>query len=306
MARLFRPQILVALVVLCVPISAANTSNLNFATWINGTSEHEPAMQVQRINADTYAIRQSFASSSNAPFLYLLFGNERALLIDTGDIGAPVRQTTDGIVSEWLKETGRTAIPLVVAHTHSHTDHFAGDASFSNRPDTTVIGLATQDVADFFGIFNWPEGTAQFDLGGRVLDILAVPGHEAAHIAIYDERTKLMFSGDTVLPGNVLVPFDTFQNFRLSINRLAKFCATHQVKAFLGGHIEMRAAPGLAYEMNAPSHPDERRLELAPETINEIKTAIDAMADEPTIEVHNSFVIVPLPHEIMEPYEYHE
>src|SRR5277367_2976793 len=55
-----------------------------FKPWINGVLGSEPQMQVQSYDDDTYVIRQSIRTNFEGPFLYVLFGNERALLIDTG------------------------------------------------------------------------------------------------------------------------------------------------------------------------------------------------------------------------------
>ena len=55
---------------------------LPFKPWINGVSANEPQMQVQRYDEDTYVIRQSIRTNFEGPFLYLLFGSGRALLIE--------------------------------------------------------------------------------------------------------------------------------------------------------------------------------------------------------------------------------
>ena len=72
-----------------------------FAPWIDGTSANEPQMQVQRYDADTFVIRQSVKTNFEAPFLYLLFGKDRALLLDTGAGGLTVRPTVDGLIADW-------------------------------------------------------------------------------------------------------------------------------------------------------------------------------------------------------------
>jgi hydroxyacylglutathione hydrolase len=43
-------------------------------------------IQVHRFNAQTIVLREKLCSTWEAPFMYLLIGNKRALLIDTGDI----------------------------------------------------------------------------------------------------------------------------------------------------------------------------------------------------------------------------
>ena len=62
-----------------------------FAHWIDGTAAVEPEMQVQAVDADTFVIRQSVRTNFEAPFLYLLFGTQRVILLDTGAGGLKVR-----------------------------------------------------------------------------------------------------------------------------------------------------------------------------------------------------------------------
>ena len=144
-----------------------------FQPWIDGTRAAEPQMQVQRYDADTYVIRQSVKTNFEAPFLYLLFGKDKVLLLDTGAGGLQVRPTIDGVIADWLKAHQRAAIPLVVAHTHSHGDHRSGDGEFKDRPDTVVVGWTPKEVAAFFNFGAWPADVVKFDLGGRVLDVIA-------------------------------------------------------------------------------------------------------------------------------------
>ena len=99
-----------------------------------------PQMQVQRYDADTYVIRQSVKTNFEAPFLYLLFGQDRALLLDTGAGGLTVRPTIDGLIADWLKAHHRASILLVVAHTHSHGDHRSGDRGIQGTGRTCAGG----------------------------------------------------------------------------------------------------------------------------------------------------------------------
>jgi hydroxyacylglutathione hydrolase len=126
-------------------------------------------------------MRQSKAVHFEAPFIFLLFGNERALLLDTGATADParfpLRSTVDRLVAEWLAEHPRESYELVVAHTHGHGDHKAGDRQFADRPQTTVVAPELDAVREFFGFAAWPGPNVAFDLGGRVLEIAAIPGH---------------------------------------------------------------------------------------------------------------------------------
>ncbi|WP_067733246.1 MBL fold metallo-hydrolase [Novosphingobium naphthalenivorans] len=267
----------------------------HFTHWIDGTTGSEPETQVQRIDADTFVIRQSVETNFEAPFLYLLFGRDRALLLDTGAGGLKIRPTVDRLIDAWRARHGGRPIRLVVAHSHSHGDHHAGDSEFHDRPDTDVVGLAPEQVAAFFGIADWPQDTGHLDLGGRVLDIIPTPGHEPAHVMVYDARTQLLFSGDMLYPGRLYVSLDKFGDFRASAARLAAFARTHPIRALLGAHIEMTTTPGQDYPMRAATHPSEHPLPLPPSVIAELHQAVENAGPAPEIDRHADFIVYPLP-----------
>ncbi len=263
--------------------------------WIDGTNGAEPATQVQALDADTFVIRQSVHSNFEAPFLYLLFGRDKVLLIDSGADGGQIVPTVDRLIAEWLAAHKRSAIPLIVAHSHSHGDHIAADAAFAKRPDTVVVGLKPADVAAFFGIDPWPGDVATFDLGGRALSILATPGHQAAAIMVYDPQLKLLISGDTLYPGRLYIPVNFLDDNRKSIDRLAAFAKRHPIRAVLGAHIEMTRTPGRDYAHEAASHPDEHALELPAAAIAELRQGLTARLDVPEQgQVHDHFIIMPV------------
>lgn len=265
-------------------------------SWIDGTQAQEPETQVQSLDRDTFVIRQSVKSNYEAPFLYLIFGRDKALLVDTGAQGGRIRPAVDRLVANWLAAHHRTQIPLIVAHSHSHGDHIAGDGSFRDRPDTVVVGLKPADVAGFFGIKNWPDNVARFDLGGRVLSIVPTPGHQAASIMIYDPRLRILLSGDVLYPGRLYVPVNFMADERASIDRVAAFAAMHPIRALLGAHIEMTNVPGRDYPHEAATHPDEHPLELPAKSIGELQTGLKAALDVPgQPQVHDHFIISPVP-----------
>jgi len=264
--------------------------------WIDGTLDQEPVTQVQALDADTFVIRQSVKTNFEAPFLYLLFGRDKALLIDTGAEGGMIRPTIDRLIAQWLSAHERRSIPLVVAHSHSHGDHVAGDAAFRDRPDTVVIGHKPADVGSFFGIDHWPDQIARFDLGGRPLSIIPTPGHQAAAIMVYDPRLRILLSGDTLYPGRLYVPVNFLADDRASVDRLAAFATHHRIRAVLGAHIEMTRTVGRDYPHEAPTHPDEHPLELPPEEIRALQSGLKAPLDTPgQSQVHDRFIIVPVP-----------
>ena len=287
-----RFAILLVAVVLAMP-GLAGAKPL-FAPWIDGTHASEPQMQVQRYDPDTYVIRQSVRTNFEAPFLYLLFGKDRVLLLDTGAGGLNVRPTIDSVIADWLKAHHRITVPLVVAHSHSHGDHRMGDVEFKDRPDTVVVGWTAPEVAAFFNIVDWPHDIVNFDLGGRVLDVIPTPGHHPSHIVIFDEKTRLLLSGDSLYPGRLYVPTDQFAAYRDSIDRVVAFTKARHVSHVMGAHIEMTTAPGKDFLDAAPIHPSERVLDLPYADVLELQTAIHRMGDSAVKDVHDDFIVFPL------------
>jgi len=281
-----------ALALIALPAAAAKPL---FQPWIDGVNASEPQTQVQRYDRDTFVIRQSVKTNFEAPFLYLLFGKDRVLLLDSGAGGLKIRPAVDAVIDRWLAEHHRKSIPLVVAHTHGHGDHHQGDAEFAARPDTTVVGLKPDEVATFFGIADWPHQIAKYDLGGRVLDVIPAPGHQPAHIMLYDERTKLLLSGDTLYPGRIYVPLNMFGDFRDSIDRVVAFTKTHPVKWLLGAHVEMTREPGKDLPDAILVHANEHVLELPYADLLAMQAAVHKMGDKVQRDVEPDFIIFPAP-----------
>src|SRR6266542_5399413 len=139
-----------------------------------------PEFQVHEYNEDFYILRQSGCSNYEKPFLYLLFGRDRALLLDTGAGKTDIARVVSNIVEKWLARSKHKSIELVVAHTRSHDDHTGGDNQFKVLPNTTLVLPNLNAVQSFFGIRNWPEEIGHYDLGDRIVDVIAIPGHQAA------------------------------------------------------------------------------------------------------------------------------
>jgi glyoxylase-like metal-dependent hydrolase (beta-lactamase superfamily II) len=266
-----------------------------FQPWINGLHD-EPQMQVQQYDADTFVIRQSIRTNFEAPFIFLFLGPERALLIDTGAGGLLIRPTIDKVIADWTASKGTPELPLLVAHSHAHGDHIAGDSEFADRPNTTVVGHSPEAVASFFHIEHWPEDTASINLGGREIDIIPMPGHEPAEIALFDRRTRLLLTGDALYPGRLYVRADAeFDAYRTSIDRVANYTRDLHVSWILGNHIEMTRTPGRDYAMHIPIHPDEHVLQLPYSALLELEKSVDAMGNEPRLDIHRDFILYPRP-----------
>jgi glyoxylase-like metal-dependent hydrolase (beta-lactamase superfamily II) len=225
----------------------------------------EPPVQVHDYDEHTVILRQSKLTSYEAPFLYLLFGNDRALLLDTGaskDAATfPLRKTVDELIARWLSRHPRADYPLVVAHTHGHGDHVAGDVQFDGRPDTVVVGREPEAVQQHFGFTTWPDQQVSYDLGGRVLQLIASPGHHRAAVTFYDPWTGWLLTGDTVIPGRLYA--SDYPQFLSTLDKLVAFAGVHEVTAVLGCHIEMTKTPGRDYPLGCLYQPDEAPLAMS-------------------------------------------
>jgi hydroxyacylglutathione hydrolase len=262
--------------------------------WIHGDKRNgEPKIHVHHFDEHTVIMRQSKLTSYEAPFLFLLFGNDRALLLDTGasadPADLPLRQTVDDLIAGWLTAHPRESYHLVVAHTHSHGDHVAGDPQFDGRPDTTVISRELESVQQHFGLTGQPGQEIGFDLGGRELRAIATPGHHRAAITIYDPWTGFLLTGDTVLPGR-LYAFD-YPAFLASLDTITGFAARHTVTHVVGCHIEMTRRPGRDYPLGCTCQPDEPPLQLSVQQLTAIRDAAHQVAGTTGRHAFDDFII---------------
>ena len=265
--------------------------------WIHGSpsARHrtDPPIQVHAYDPATYILRQSKDVSFEAPFLFLFFGNDRAILFDTGATGDshrfPLRRTIDELVQTWLASHERPDYELVVAHTHSHMDHTGGDSQFRDRSSTRTVGLTTEEVHRFFGLNGSAVDPRPFDLGGRVLEVFPIPGHHPASIAVYDRWTNLLLTGDTIYPGRLYV-FD-MPAYLASIDRITRFAETRPIRWVLGSHLEMTQAAGCDYPFRARYQPKERPLEIPPNQLPDILSAVRSASSHRGAYRFDDFII---------------
>jgi len=118
---------------------------------------------------------------------YLVRGTREALLIDTCTGQDGLKE----IVRQFVGDT-----PLKVVLTHGHFDHSGGAKFFPE------VYLHKADAASLR-----PEVTAErrfiddgtvFDLGGRKLDVVAIPGHTPGSVALFDRAGRYMLTGDGI------------------------------------------------------------------------------------------------------------
>jgi glyoxylase-like metal-dependent hydrolase (beta-lactamase superfamily II) len=189
---------------------------------------------------------------------YLILGNRRALLFDTG-LGI-------GDIHKLVSEL--TSLPVTVINSHSHYDHIGGNFAFDTifAPDIAytkgrAVGLAHEEVAEFVGPgWIWkpaPDGFSAeryrirpytvtknlrdgqiIDLGERELQVVFSPGHAPDALCLLDAQNKLLFTGDTFYPAPLYthLPGSDFEQYRKTSLMLATLAT--QVEFLLPGHNE--------------------------------------------------------------------
>ena len=285
--------------------------------WIHGSesAKHntDPDIQVHACDEHTFILRQNMAVNYEAPFMFLLFGNARAVLIDTGATASadffPLRRVVDGLMDTWLAAHPRDGYGLLVLHTHPHGDHVAGDSQFAGRTDTVLVDADRDTAWEFYGFAGCPgspggsrdsdslqDGSdgeavppARVDLGGRVLECWPSPGHHDAAVTFYDPHTGFLLTGDTVYPGRIYI--QDWPAFVRTIDRLIGFCSTRPVTYVLGCHIEMSREPGVDYPIFTTYQPDEPPLQMTVEQLREIRRGIDQAAGRPGRHVFPGFIL---------------
>ncbi len=154
---------------------------------------------------------------------WLVVGEQRALLIDTGVGVAPLAPIVRSLTDR----------PVICLISHSHYDHIGGAHEFADRlmheaeadimanpsPELTFWGgwllaesfsrLPSPDY-DFSRYHITPAPPTAFvkdrddiDLGGRTLTLLHTPGHSPGLLSIFEAETRTLFSTDALYDGEM-------------------------------------------------------------------------------------------------------
>jgi glyoxylase-like metal-dependent hydrolase (beta-lactamase superfamily II) len=268
------------------------------ARWITGGPKcmEVPDWQVQEYNQNFYILRESGCTHYEKPFLYLIFGREKALLQDTGSGTSRTRDIVDSVIAKWLVRMQRKSIDLVVVHSHSHGDHTAGDGQFAGRERTEVIPATVAEAQKVYRIGKWASEIGHIDLGGRVLDAIPAPGHDQAAVCLYDRATGILLTGDNLYPGRLYVR--DWEAFTASVARLVEFTRGKPVTHILGNHIEQRNTPFREYTIGSMYQPHEHALELTHGHLLELSDALAASGGKPARMAFRDFTIWPMNPEV--------
>jgi glyoxylase-like metal-dependent hydrolase (beta-lactamase superfamily II) len=186
---------------------------------------------------------------------FLILGQKRAVLFDTGLGIGDIKRVVESL----------TTLPIVVMNSHTHNDHVGGNWQFSeiygmdteftrtnakgSRDDAQAElapgALCGQWPAGFdpktyatrpWRITHWIHDGDTVDLGGRVLQVIATPGHTPDAICLLDRKGGLLFTGDTYYPGPIWLyrPETDLEAYVHSVERIAALAP--QLRLLLPSH----------------------------------------------------------------------
>ena len=162
--------------------------------------------------------------------MYLLEGNDRAALIDAGTRCADLDKIVESITSK----------PYDVIITHAHPDH-AGcigyfDEVWMHRNDSVLIKERTKD---YHGTVRYMEDGQVFDLGGRQLEVVLMPGHTPGSVVLLDRAQGDCYSGDAFGSGELwlqCVPMLPIEVFNRSCRHMEKLMKEEGISKIWCGH----------------------------------------------------------------------
>jgi len=199
---------------------------------------------------------------------YLIVGEKRALLFDTGMGISDIKKVTSEL----------TGLPIIVLNSHTHDDHVGGNWEFADvygmdtdftrknamgsqedaqaevTPDQICGALPAGFDPKTYATRPWKITAVildgdRLDLGGRKLEVVATPGHTPDAIALIDRGNGLLFTGDTYYPAPIWLfrPETNLVAYAASIRRLAALAP--QVKLVLGAHNIPVASPAVLEQL---------------------------------------------------------
>ena len=142
---------------------------------------------------------------------FLLAGEERALLIDSG---MTVRNARD--IASTL-----TDLPIALLNTHADRDHIGSNGQFNSfymHPAEAALYRRWGGTGEIIPI---AEGDA-LDLGGRALRIIHLPGHTPGSVAVLDAQSRALISGDPVQVHGRIFMFGAHRDMNAYIESLAR------------------------------------------------------------------------------------
>jgi len=196
--------------------------------------------EVYKIRPGVFAIYEPHQAEE--VISYLVVGEKRALLFDTGMGISNIKKVVEGL----------TPLPVSVLNSHTHNDHVGDNWRFSDiyGMDTTFTRESakgsTADAQAEIGadaicgelpagfeaksyatrpwkVTHWLHGGGKIDLGGRVIEVVSTPGHTPDATSLWDAANRLLFTGDMYYQGPIYLyrPETDLDAYMVSIRKMS-------------------------------------------------------------------------------------
>lgn len=227
---------------------------------IERVSISDPWFEVYKPAQGVFAIYEPHQAEETIS--YLIVGEKRALLFDSGMGISDLKK----VIAELTK------LPIILLNSHTHNDHVGDNWEFSTiygmdtdftrqnargsrldaqaeiTPDQICGVLPKGFNSEAYATRPWKitaytHDGARFDLGGRILEVIATPGHTPDAISLLDRTNGLLLTGDTYYPAPIWLfrPETDLDAYAASIRRLAALAP--QVRVVMGAHNIPVASP---------------------------------------------------------------
>ncbi|CQR52117.1 MBL fold metallo-hydrolase [Paenibacillus riograndensis] len=229
---------------------------------------NDPWFTVQQIDETTFAISEY--GHWEKVHSFLLLGQERAALIDTGLGIGNIRTITDQL----------TNLPIDVLTTHVHTDHIGSHGEYERifvhegDLDWLVHGIKglsleqirrdigrdiSQPVPEGFDPQTYrpfqgePAGLLRdgdtVELGGRALAVYHTPGHSPGHLVFWDTLNGYLFTGDLLYDGTPVYAFYPSTSPVDLVASLERIAEIDGVQRIYGSHNTLGLHPQILSEV---------------------------------------------------------
>ncbi|MFD2042988.1 MBL fold metallo-hydrolase [Ornithinibacillus salinisoli] len=229
---------------------------------------HDPWFTVEEIDSATYAISEY--GHWEKVHSFLLIGEERAALIDTGLGIDNIKRIIDQL----------TTLPILVITTHVHVDHIGSHGEFEtilvhkNEKEWLAHGIKglpieqirkdigrdiTKPTPESFDPATYKPFQGEptellddgdlIDLGNRLLTIFHTPGHSPGHICILDNSRDYLFTGDLLYTGTPIYAFYPTTDPEKLVNSLEKIAFLEGIQQIFGSHNQLGIDPIILQEV---------------------------------------------------------
>ena len=184
-----------------------------------------PDVVIRRIDDHTWEGNGHLMANET---IYIVEGNDRALLIDAGTKIDDLDKIVAGITSK----------PVTLVATHVHPDHTGSAVNYFpeiwiNAADTVSVPAM---MGDYKGKINYLADGQVFDLGGRHIEVIFTPGHTPGSATFFETDGRPWgYSGDAFGSGNLLLTTN-FSTLLATTTRIEAYMKRHGIEKMYPGH----------------------------------------------------------------------